>query len=102
MYAGQYKLEVEAKYEAGGEDTLSSKQELELELEFEVQRLFANYQAFALVKIDRTVENWGNASFGGAPADVTGLTNVKEIFSTPGAFAALKNIKFFWRIMLCI
>ena len=102
IYAGQYKLEVEAKYEAEGEDTLSSKQEIE----FEVQRLYSNTYSFALVKIDRTVETWGDEPAGGDPTsptkgvkcgtaarglDISCLSGVKEIFSTDSAFAAVKT-----------
>ena len=46
-----------------------------------MKEIFSTYRAFAALKEDGTVVTWGNHEYGGDSSGVTGLTNVKEIFS---------------------
>lgn len=55
----------------------------------EFPKVYSTSRAFAALKEDGIVAAWGDANYGGAvPSDLGG--DAKVIYSTIGAFAALK------------
>ena len=56
-----------------------------------VEKIFSNTAAFAVLKTDGTVVTWGGTNKGGDSSSVSGsLTNVQEIFSVYG-ICSFKN-----------
>jgi hypothetical protein len=51
----------------------------------------SNAGSYAALLDDGTIRVWGSGSFGGLTSSVSGIANVKKIYSTNTAFAALLN-----------
>jgi alpha-tubulin suppressor-like RCC1 family protein len=55
----------------------------------DIKTVFSNERSFVALKNDGTLVGWGNPDFGGVVPD--GIKNVSMVFSTSGAYAAIKK-----------